>query len=253
MGALLWDTARPDDSKMKFYSSWERCLVEVSIVNRLKYHRNASFVFMPCASFGGGATAYVFPPFCAPLVSLATSEEWKTTRQGVSMERKVEATLSQVTDALTCMHELGFAHLSVGKDSVRFEPGVGVVPRVRLFDFEFCRPLGDVVGETDVARGAIAPDFSCPELVRGDRFVAATADPWSLGVLAFLLATSSSLFSPWHTREAHDEFLRASKKRAVSRMLTERDAGPVLPSWPWLHELLDRTLLEEAGSRVPFV
>ena len=135
-----------------------------------------------------------------------------------------------VLNGFTYLHETAnMVHLDLKPENILL--GEGDVPKLADFDAalpQFC--------ETDVVRGT--RDVHPPELVAKDplhKIIMASADIWSVGVLAHVLVTGTY---PWGAAEPNDPKFEAFRKSGVAggddRFTTptkQSPTGPHPPLW----------------------
>lgn len=100
----------------------------------------------------------------------------------------VVAILKDVCRALTAIHNAGFAHMDIKPSNVILEP-LDDSERAVVIDFGIARPLRSERDEK-VLLASASPAFAAPEALKEPGISSARSDLYSLGCLAYFLASS---------------------------------------------------------------
>ncbi|MSR30289.1 MAG: serine/threonine protein kinase [Gemmataceae bacterium] len=98
-------------------------------------------------------------------------------------ESQVATIIRQILDALIPLHRTGRTHGDIKPDNILLEHG----NRVRLIDFGYSTPLGDIPFPGVSLPGT--PNYMAPEICAGNSPLSFAADLFSLGVTAFEMLT----------------------------------------------------------------
>lgn len=157
--------------------------------------------------------------------------------RGVLPEEELRPLALALAEALTALHEAGFAHGDLKPENVRLD----AAGRPVLLDLGFARELDAAPELADEARAGSLLYLS-PEQARGARGDAAS-EVFSLGLLLYELATGEHPFVAARTQDA-SEVLRAMRE---GRFVPPSRIAPALS--PFLDELLADLLALEPARR----
>lgn len=126
------------------------------------------------------------------------SLEGRLKREGRLPPDEVRRIVSELADALHYAHELGVVHRDVKPDNVLLDRGTG---RAMLTDFGIAKQRAghETLTQTGVVIGT--PHYMSPEQASGERDIDGRSDIYSLGVMAYRMATGRLPFEGGGMRE----------------------------------------------------
>jgi tetratricopeptide (TPR) repeat protein len=146
----------------------------------------------------------------------------------------------RVADALASAHRRGIVHRDI-KPANLLLPG-GVLGSVRLLDFGLARRVLDTRRITQSGGIMGTPMYMAPEQARGEPYIDARADLFSLGCVLFQCLTGQPPFTG-------PTAMAVLAKICLDESLPIRDLCPGLP--PDLEQILARMLAKERAARQP--
>lgn len=123
--------------------------------------------------------------------------------QGVPLELTVSI-LNQLVEMVVLLHNYGLVHTDLRAENMLYSEGV-----VILANFSSCKPF--VKGTRALVSHSGSPHYSAPEIWHAKTFEGPEVDVWSLGVTAFVLATSHFPFGGTNPTD----ILRSIEARAL--------------------------------------
>jgi tetratricopeptide (TPR) repeat protein len=146
----------------------------------------------------------------------------------------------RVADALASAHRRGIVHRDI-KPANLFLPG-GALASVRVLDFGLARRVLDQRRITQSGGIMGTPMYMAPEQARGEPYIDARADIFSLGCVLFQCLTGQPPFTG-------PTAMAVLAKICLDESLPIRDLCPGLPQD--LEQVLSRMLAKERGARMP--
>jgi tetratricopeptide (TPR) repeat protein len=146
----------------------------------------------------------------------------------------------RIADALASAHRRGIVHRDI-KPANLLLPG-GALPAVRVLDFGLARRVLDQRRITQSGGIMGTPMYMAPEQARGEPYIDARADIFSLGCVLFQCLTGQPPFTG-------PTAIAVLAKICLDESLPIRDLCPGLPQD--LEQVLSRMLAKERGARMP--
>jgi serine/threonine-protein kinase len=145
---------------------------------------------VPIYTVGEGSSLVYFIMGYVDGESLST----RIQRRGRLPAEEVRRIMKETADALSAAHGLAIIHRDIKPDNILLE---GTRGRVMVTDFGIAKALSSVTGGTLTSAGVAigTPSFMSPEQAAGEKEIDGRSDIYSLGVVAYQMATGDLPFN----------------------------------------------------------
>jgi serine/threonine-protein kinase len=145
---------------------------------------------VPIYTVGEGSSLVYFIMGYVDGESLST----RIQRRGKLPAEEVRRIMKETADALSAAHGLAIIHRDIKPDNILLE---GTRGRVMVTDFGIAKALSSVSGGTLTSAGVAigTPSFMSPEQAAGEKEIDGRSDIYSLGVVAYQMATGELPFN----------------------------------------------------------
>ena len=145
---------------------------------------------VPIYTVGEGSSLVYFIMGYVDGESLST----RIQRRGRLPAEEVRRIMKETADALSAAHGLAIIHRDIKPDNILLE---GTRGRVMVTDFGIAKALSSVSGGTLTSAGVAigTPSFMSPEQAAGEKEIDGRSDIYSLGVVAYQMATGELPFN----------------------------------------------------------